>query len=106
MVAEKYLASLKEKQIDTIVLGCTHYPLLRGVIGEVMSGVTIIDSAVETGKSLRVILDAGPLLRTCSNAGTYKFFVTDSTEKFGAIGGRFLGKNMKDIEKVKIPSLI
>jgi glutamate racemase len=106
LVAERYLVSLKEKEIDTIVLGCTHYPLLKKVIGEVMSGVTIIDSAVETGKSLKVVLDDGPLLRTQGSAGIHKFFVTDSIEKFGAVGGRFLGEDMKDIEKVKIPALL
>ena len=106
LVAERYLSSLREMEIDTIVLGCTHYPLLKKVIAEVMRGVAIIDSAVETAKTLKIVLDEGPLFSTCGSAGRHKFFVTDSAEKFRAIGSRFLGEDMKDSEKVKIPALL
>jgi glutamate racemase len=105
LVAEKYLAPLREKEIDTIVLGCTHYPLLKKVIGEVMSGTVIVDSAVETGKALKGMLLDSPLLKAEGSKGAHKFFVTDSIEKFGAVGGRFIGSEMKNIEKVKILQL-
>ena len=106
LVAERYLSPFREMGIDTIVLGCTHYPLLKKVIAEVVSGAAIIDSAVETGKTLKNILDKGPLLSKRKSAGEHRFFVTDSAEKFGAVGGQFLGEGMKDIEKVKIPALL
>jgi glutamate racemase len=106
LVAEKYLAPLKEKNVDTIVLGCTHYPLLKQVIGEVMRNADIIDSAVETGKALKAALDSGPLFKTEGRSGKHKFYVTDSTEKFVAVGGRFLGSGISDIEKVKLPATI
>lgn len=102
LVAEKYLGSLKEKDIDTIVLGCTHYPLLKQVIHEVMDSTAIIDSAVETGKALKAVLGAGPLLKTRGPGGVHRFFVTDSTEKFVTVGGRFLGRDIKDIERIKL----
>jgi glutamate racemase len=104
LVAERYLAPLREKEIDTLVLGCTHYPLLKKVIGEVMRGTVIVDSAVETGKALKDMLVEGPLLRMRGITGSHKFYVTDSTEKFAALGGRFLGEDMQDIERVKIPA--
>lgn len=102
LVAEKYLAQLKNHDIDTIVLGCTHYPLLKDVIQEVMEGVTIIDSAVETGKVLKSILTEGPLLRHSHELGVHRFFVTDSTERFISVGENFLGREIKDIERVRL----
>ena len=102
LVAEKYLVALKDKGIDTIVLGCTHYPLMKEVIREVMKGTYIIDSAVETGKVLKAVLSEGPLLNMSGTAGTHRFFVTDSAEKFVAVGERFLGRDIRDIEKIKL----
>jgi glutamate racemase len=104
LTAERYLAPLREKEIDTLVLGCTHYPLLRKVIGEALSGVVIVDSAVETGKALKAMLTGGPLLRNPEATGSHKFYVTDSTVKFTVLGGRFLGEELTDIERVKIPA--
>jgi|WetSurMetagenome_2_1015567.scaffolds.fasta_scaffold00115_37 glutamate racemase len=104
LVAERYLAPLRGNDIDTIVLGCTHYPLLKDVIGKVMSGSVIIDSAAETEKALKAALDDGRLLRTRGGAGTHRFFVTDSAEKFKTVGGRFLGEEIRDIEIVNVPS--
>ena len=102
LVAERYLATLSGREIDTIVLGCTHYPLLKNIISEVMNGISIIDSAVETGKALKSVLGEGPLLNTSGRPGTRRFFVTDSTEKFISIGGRFLGCEIGDIEKIRL----
>jgi glutamate racemase len=101
LVAEKYLSSLKDSGIDTIVLGCTHYPLLKNVIKEVMNGVSIIDSAVETGKALKSVLGDGPLHKT-SGTGTHRFFVTDSTAKFVSVGERFLGREITEIRRIQL----
>ncbi len=102
LVAEKYLVSLKDKGIDTIVLGCTHYPLLKKVIHEVLDGSSIIDSAVETGKALKEVLGEGPLLNTSETQGAHRFFVTDSTEKFVAVGERFLGQGIREIKRIQL----
>jgi glutamate racemase len=106
LAAKRYLAPLGAKGVDTLVLGCTHYPLLRRVIGEVMGGASIVDSAVETGKALREALLGGPPLRTGGGKGFHRFFVTDSTVKFKTLGGRFLGEDISEIERVKIPAAV
>lgn len=105
LVAERYLGYLKAKGIDTLVLGCTHYPLLKGVISKVMgSDITLIDSAIETVGEIRKVLreygleghrpgeGAGPPLR--------KFYVTDATDRFIKVGERFLGQKIDDIRKI------
>lgn len=102
-IAEKYLQGLLEKGIDTIVLGCTHYPLLKHVIADVMGEhVTLIDSAVETSYVVKKILQEKELLREQKKAPERKYFVTDSPDRFLEVGERFLGQNMTHIEKIMI----
>jgi len=102
LVAEKYLVSLKDRGIDTIVLGCTHYPLLKKVIHEVLDSTSIIDSAVETGKALKEVLGEGTLRNTSDTQGTHRFFVTDSADRFIAVGERFLGRGIKEIQRIQL----
>lgn len=102
MVAERYLKGMKEKGIDTLVLGCTHYPLLKGIIGKVMGGsIVLIDSAIET---VREIVDT--LKREgmqCDSEKPYRsFYVTDTPERFRVVGERFLGREIEEIEKINI----
>ncbi len=102
LVAEKYLKDIADKGADTLVLGCTHYPLLKNVIQDVLSAVCLIDSAVETAKVVREML-AGTGMPV--NAGSHragKFYVTDSPEKFVAVGERFLERPIEDIEKIAL----
>jgi len=90
-VVETYLASLKKSGIDTLVLACTHYPLLRAVIAEVMGeGVTLVDSAEETARAVSALLAARGLARA-GRDGSTSFFVTDVPDRFIRIGQRFLG---------------
>lgn len=92
--AQLYLSSLKHSGIDTLVLGCTHYPLLREVIGEVMGRrVTLVDSAAATAVAVRSTLDAEGLLRKRGN-GAASFFVTDAPDRFIKVGSRFLGGHL------------
>ncbi|GBE37259.1 glutamate racemase 1 [bacterium BMS3Bbin07] len=103
-VATRYLEGLKESNIDTLVLGCTHYPLLKGIINEVMGdGITLIDSAVETARVVGEILKGAGLLRKNDAPPERKFFVTDSPDRFRKVGERFLGHKIEYIEKVEIP---
>lgn len=104
LVVERYLNRLKDKGADTMVLGCTHYPLLKGVIQEVMEGVALIDSAVETGKVVSNVLAKMKMLGKAEKLPYHRFFVTDSPEKFVNVGERFLGREIKKIEKVYIYS--
>lgn len=100
LTAERYLTGIKSKGADTIVLGCTHYPLLKNVIQDVMGAVNIIDSAIETSKAVRDILSEKGLLRDSGTASEKKYFVTDSPEKFVTVGERFLHDRIADIEKI------
>jgi len=88
LVAESYLREINEADIDALVLGCTHYPLLRSVLQEVVGGsVKIIDSATETAREVRDTLEKDGLLKDAQQ-GRASFFVTDSPEKFQSVGER------------------
>ncbi|NOZ24491.1 MAG: glutamate racemase [Nitrospirae bacterium] len=103
-VAVEYLSRLKESGIDTLVLGCTHYPMLKGTIKEVVGdGITLIDSAVETAIAVREVLETGGLQKRRNDSPARKFFVTDDPERFRKVGERFLGHGIACIEKVEIP---
>lgn len=103
MIAEDYLSELVKKSIDTLVLGCTHYPLLRKVIADVIGpNVSLIDSAQETASDVEQTLAGQKLLNPSKSAGTRRFFVSDSPEKFKKIGERFLGRRIGKVELVDI----
>lgn len=93
-LAHEYLDPLTEAGVDTLILGCTHYPLLTGVISYVMGeGVTLVSSAEECAKDVyRRLADTG-LMRP-SGEPTYRFVTTGSPAEFESIGRRFLGPEM------------
>jgi glutamate racemase len=100
-VVETYLGSLRRSGIDTLVLGCTHYPLLRPVIAEVMGeGVALVDSAEETAREVAAALAAKGLARA-AGAGSTSFFVTDVPDRFVRIGQRFLGTRVESAVRVE-----
>jgi glutamate racemase len=92
-VAHEYLDPVAAAGVDTLVLGCTHYPLLTGVVSYVMGeGVTLVSSAEETGKDVYRTLVAGGLLRDESlPPPRHRFMATGDAGLFTALGGRFLG---------------
>ncbi len=99
-VAEEYLAPLKEAEIDTLILGCTHYPLLGPVIQEVMGEqVKLISSAEETARETKEILTSLNLLNTLSPEKgcdlTHRYFVSGLTPPFEEIGKKLLQREMK-----------
>ena len=103
LIAQDYLKPLKKNEIDTLILGCTHYPLLKKIIGQVMGdGVALIDSAEETAKELRNSLLKKRLLKKTSKRPVHRFFVSDQPEKFIEIGERFLGKRIKKAKMIDI----
>jgi glutamate racemase len=103
LIAEDYLVELKQKKIDTLILGCTHYPLLKQPIARVMgNSVRLIDSAEETAKATRQALAALDLLNPSVTAGKREFFVSDSPEKFKRISQLFLGKRIGKVGLVDI----
>lgn len=100
-VAETYLASLRKSGVDTLVLGCTHYPLLRAVIGEVMGvGALLVDSAEETARAVAALLAERGLARA-AGPGSAGFFVTDVPERFTRIGRRILGARVESAVRIE-----
>jgi len=103
LIAEEYLTPLRKQKIDTLVLGCTHYPLLKKVISQVMGeDVTLIDSAEETALEVKRVLEEKNLINPCASDPSYKFYVSDFPEKFIQIGERFLGEKIKEVKKIDI----
>jgi glutamate racemase len=97
-VAEIYLSPLLDAGIDTLVLGCTHYPILRGTIEQVVGeNVTIVDSAETTAACVRAAVSA------ISNAAAkHTFLVTDAEERFRRIAGEFLEREIEHLELVTL----
>lgn len=97
-LAHKYLQPLIDKGVDTLVLGCTHYPLLTGVISYEMGDyVTLVSSAEETAKDLYRTLVQHDMLSS-SEAPTYRFISTGDAHAFGALARRFLGPEVNAVE--------
>jgi glutamate racemase len=100
-LAESYLAPLKAANVDTLVLGCTHYPLLTGALAFVMGeNVTLVSSAEETAKDVYRTLVAHDLLRTSQTAPTLRFQATGDAQSFGKLARRFLGPEVEHVEKI------
>jgi glutamate racemase len=98
-VAREYLGEIAARRIDTLVLGCTHYPLLKGVIAEMMgNGVTLVDSAEATAAVARDMLGAN--VAAGKGAPSYRFLVSDAPESFARVGKRFLGCEVEHVEWV------
>jgi glutamate racemase len=97
-VAKQYLAPLIADGVDTLVLGCTHYPLLTGVISYVMGNdVTLISSAEETAKDLYRVLAEKELLRS-HGSPSYRFISTGENTTFQSLARRFLGPEVTHVE--------
>lgn len=96
-VAREYLEPLKRARVDTLVLGCTHYPLLKPVLSRVMGpSVRLIDSADETALETEAVLN-GLGLRRRGAAGARGFFCSDAPERFLRLAKRLLGMSVKDV---------
>src|SRR4030043_2191216 len=103
LTAKRYLDGMRNSGVDTIVLGCTHYPLLKKVIAGVMGeGVRLIDSAVETSHEIKTILDVIDIKREQQGMPLRRFYVTDSPERFLKVGENFLGQKIEHIEKIVV----
>ncbi len=103
MTARLYLEELQKAGVDTLVLGCTHYPLLKKIIAEVMgSGVTLVDSAEETARTVADILKKKKMLRPDAEQGNHHYYVTDVPAGFIRVGNRFLGGKLGDVYQVSL----
>jgi glutamate racemase len=101
LIVQSYLNPLRTEKIDTLVLGCTHYPLLESVIREIMGdGVCLVNSAKEAAKDVRKGLDNDGLMNSGRRKGSYRFYVTDNAERFVKVGERFLGRTLGAVHEV------
>ncbi|MBF0385563.1 MAG: glutamate racemase [Candidatus Omnitrophica bacterium] len=97
-IALEYLIELKNKNVDTLILGCTHYPLLKEVIQKVMGGkVSLIDSAETVAAQVRNILEKENITRTREEKPRHRFIVSDKPQNFKDIANTFLGYSIKDV---------
>jgi glutamate racemase len=102
LILRHYLAEFRGKGIDTLVLGCTHYPLLKPLIKKIMPKVIVIDSAREMAKTVRALLEARDITASRNNRKKSAFFVTDTPETFNKVGRMFLKKDMVLARKVEL----
>ncbi len=104
---KRYLEPLKNQDIDTLILGCTHYPILREAIGNYLgNGVTLIDSGAATGEYVRCLLTENDMLAYESNEAKYQYFVTDAPQGFTATASLLLGEDISSqVERVAIESI-
>ncbi|MGL5713073.1 MAG: glutamate racemase [Paraclostridium sp.] len=104
LTVQKYLKELQDSNIDSLVLGCTHYPLLKNTINRVVEGkIKLVNPARETAKDLKEVLTLKNLLRIDSlQEASYNYFVSDGPEKFASIGEGFLSKKIENIEQIEI----
>ena len=106
-VAARHLSAFAGFEMDALVLGCTHYPLLKGAIAEVVgSGVALVDSAEATAEAVEALLHergwAAPAGEAGEMAARHRCFVTDQPEIFAAVGARFLGRSLPVVERVRL----
>ena len=101
MTVKAYLGSLKQSGIDALILGCTHYPLLKKAIREFIgSGVRLVDSAEETAREVETTLKKAVLTRR-NGKGIHSFFVTDAPDRFIEVGRRFLGEKVASAVRIE-----
>ncbi|HEV2290687.1 MAG TPA: glutamate racemase [Gemmatimonadales bacterium] len=103
LVAREYLAPLVAAQVDALVLGCTHYPLLKPLLGRVMGpSVALIDSADETALEARRVLEQEGLTAPAGHAATHRFAVSDDETRFRQVGARFIGERLGGADVVRL----
>lgn len=105
-IAEEYLRELRSLGIDTLVLGCTHYPILSEVIQKVIgSSVTLIDSGVASSELIKSQLEKLDLLSDAVTVGSQEYYVSDIPVKFKEVAELFLGKEIDHVHKVDLEVL-
>lgn len=105
-IAQIYLEPMRKAGMDTLILGCTHYPLLKPVIHRIMGpAVQLIDSAEETIRVVQQILIDKQIDNQGNKKPDHRFFVSDIPDQFQKIGERFLGRSLQTVEQVDVESI-
>jgi glutamate racemase len=107
LVAERYLQGLRLNKIDTLILGCTHYPLLKNAIQKTVGKkVKLVDSGVETAEEIEVILKKNGLLANMEQTPKNYFYLSDMPYKFQEIAERFLERSISHVETINFENYI
>jgi glutamate racemase len=102
MAVQEYLGDLKMKGIDTLILGCTHYPLLENVIGSVMGKhVKLVSSACEAANAVKKLINEKHL-NTPEKTARYRYYTSDSVDKFLSLGNKIFKNKLEFAEKIDI----
>ena len=96
LIAADYLRPLRDASVDALVLGCTHYPLLKGAIAAEIPGVALVESAEAIAEEVAALFPGGP------SDATHEFFVTDTPARFLRVARRFLGRDVESAEQIDI----
>jgi glutamate racemase len=105
-IAEEYLKELRERNIDTLVLGCTHYPILSKIIQEVIGeNVELVDSGIAAAEMIKKELDRTNLYTNSHSIGNQELYVSDIPTKFREVAELFLGKTVNNVQKVEVEHL-
>ena len=99
-VAEEYLKNIKKEKVDALILGCTHYPLLKSTFTKVMGkNVTLVDSAQEVAAGVKDFLEKNNQTRSLKAKPGYKFLISDEPTQFRKLAQRFLGRTIDHVER-------
>ena len=103
-VVSEYLAPVRAAEADTLILGCTHYPLMKPIVGAYMGpGVTLVDVGEQCARWVKRQLELDGLRNERPGAGRHRYYVSDSTEDFTALASVFLGEDMTgEVEQIDI----
>lgn len=102
LIIREYLKPLENERIDTLVLGCTHYPLLKSAIDrEVFSSITLVDSGEEVAKDVKSVLEKHKLLRVSKRTEPFQYFVSDLNFRFKELGKMFLDEPFDNVTLVE-----
>ncbi|MDP7608105.1 MAG: glutamate racemase, partial [Candidatus Marinimicrobia bacterium] len=97
-----YLEPIKRSNVDTLILGCTHYPLLKSILKQVLgSDVSLVDSGEATAAAVNSVLNKNNIVSN-ENRGEIHCYVTDSRDSFEVLAGRFVHANISEITNVDI----
>lgn len=99
LIVKEYLAPLKDKEIDTVLLGCTHYPLLRHLIQEEMGeGVAIVDSAATCAAQVSALISSSSIPHPSSSTPSHRYYVSDDPDRFARLGYHLFGYPIPHVE--------
>ena len=102
LALREYLPPLLQKNIDTLILGCTHYPLIKPLLSEEAQGIQLVDSSTTTAEAVYQALESADLLNDGNNQADCRFFVSDIPLRFRAIGERFLQCPLDQLEMISL----